>query len=249
MTKEYISEVMIGIPTYNRPEDVAQSVRAWASHMYAYKYHWPIVVFDDSQNDIAHAVEERIGGVSSYGCDVLYVGPDEKVIMRHMLTRELKGIVEPSFIDEILTGPKYGENRLFTLLYSFGGYLLSFDDDIRPYNYEMKSRDEQKYPGVMIPSFTINTMAQSISEDVIGAYVGILGKRSADLSKTRIRFGQTYTENREDSLLQSVSTCDVIPVAMQIVPGEMSGNSKVVFAMAHKGGPAIFSSVLVFGTN
>ena len=65
--------------------------------------------------------------------DLYYVGPHEKEQFIGFLNRKLRDRKFESLVRNLFR-PSYGGNRNFTLMYTLGAFLISADDDMRPYS-------------------------------------------------------------------------------------------------------------------
>jgi hypothetical protein len=90
-----------------------------------------LMVFDDStpaNHDKYYAKLEQTKTVN----DLYYVGPREKEAFLGFLNRKLRDHKLESLVRNLFR-PSYGGNRNFTLIYTLGTFLISADDDMRPY--------------------------------------------------------------------------------------------------------------------
>jgi hypothetical protein len=168
------------IPTY-RLRDVRETVEQYDEHFWRNGHAPRIIVFDDSSPAAREKYFPRLEQARTHN-ELYYVGPREKEqFVAHMSgrlrDRRLDGLVKNLF------RPSYGGNRNFTLMYTLGGVLISSDDDMRPYALMepcLESLDEGEVSRGRLRRAGVNGYTRR-SFDVIGSFLDVLGKRTADV--------------------------------------------------------------------
>jgi len=140
-----------------------------------------MVIFDDSSlanHEKYYSKLEKTRTVN----DLYYVGPQEKEQFLKFLNRKLRDRKLESLVRTIFR-PSYGGNRNFSLIYTLGAFLVSADDDMRPYALvesspeslkpEEVSRGRLKKPGE-------NGYIDK-SFDILTSFKDVLGKKVSEL--------------------------------------------------------------------
>ena len=125
-----LPETVFAIPTY-RLRDVSETIEAYDEHFWTNGHSVKMIVFDDSSfaNHEKYFPElEKTKTVN----DLYYVGPREKEQFLKFLNKKLRDKKLESLV-RTLFRPSYGGNRNFSLIYTLGSFLVSADDDMRPY--------------------------------------------------------------------------------------------------------------------
>jgi hypothetical protein len=117
-------------PTY-RLRDVAATIEEYDENFWTNGHSVKMVVFDDSSlanHEKYYSTLEKTKTVN----DLYYVGPQEKEEFLKFLNKKLREKKLESLVRTIFR-PSCGGNRNFSLIYTLGAFLVSVDDDMRPY--------------------------------------------------------------------------------------------------------------------
>lgn len=168
------------VPTY-RLRDVPEAIETYDEHFWSNGHSVKMMVFDDSSLATHEKYYPLLEKIRTHN-DVYYVGPREKEQFLDFLNRKLRDKKLASLVRNLFH-PSYGGNRNFTLMYSLGAFLISADDDMRPYgliesspeslNAEEVSRGKlmkRDAPGFVQKSF-----------DLLTAFQDVLGRRMSEL--------------------------------------------------------------------
>jgi len=124
------TETVFVVPTY-RLRDVAETIEKYDEHFWSNGHSVKMMVFDDSSlanHEKYYQLLEQTKTVN----ELYYIGPREKEQFLSFLNRKLRDRKLESLVRNLFR-PSYGGNRNFTLMYSLGAFLVSADDDMRPY--------------------------------------------------------------------------------------------------------------------
>lgn len=118
------------IPTY-RLREVGETVERYDEHFWRNGHAVQMIVFDDSSPANQEKYYPLLEQTRTHN-GLFYVGPREKeqflaYLNGRLRDKRLEGLVKNLF------RPSYGGNRNYTLMYTFGGLMVSSDDDMRPY--------------------------------------------------------------------------------------------------------------------
>jgi len=168
-------EPLFAIPTC-RLRDVGDTVRAYDRHFTENGHSLRMTVFDDSGTLLHRRYFSRLAQQKTKN-ELFYVGPAEKAALREHLESKLGDSSLLPFVTELFR-PSYGGNRNYTLLYSLGSYLVSADDDMRPYALVEDDgsdfgRDEICRGKVVRAS---EAPRERHASDILGAFLDVLGK-------------------------------------------------------------------------
>jgi hypothetical protein len=162
------------IPTY-RLRDVGETVEAYDANFQRSGQTAPIVVFDDSSMANHDKYFASLEATRTHN-ELCYVGPAEKeqfvsYICKRLRDRKLDVLVRNLF------RPSYGGNRNFTLMYTLGDFMVSADDDMRPYALIEDSpeslNESEVSRGKLIPRGTNGHTRKSY--DILESFRDILG--------------------------------------------------------------------------
>jgi hypothetical protein len=124
------AETVFVVPTY-RLRDVAATIEAYDEHFWTNGHSVKMMVFDDSSLANHQKYFSRLESTKTVN-DLYYVGPREKEQFLAFLNKKLRDRKLESLVRNLFR-PSYGGNRNFTLIYTLGAFLISADDDMRPY--------------------------------------------------------------------------------------------------------------------
>jgi hypothetical protein len=124
------NDLFFVIPTY-RLRDVGETVEHYDEHFWRNGHTVRMLVFDDSSPVNQEKYYPLLEQTKTHN-ELFYVGPREKeqflaYINARLRDKRLEGLVKNLF------RPSYGGNRNCTLMYTLGGFMVSADDDMRPY--------------------------------------------------------------------------------------------------------------------
>jgi len=174
------ADTIFAVPTY-RLRDVGATIEEYDANFWSNGHSVKMVIFDDSSlanHEKYYSELEKTRTVN----DLYYVGPQEKEQFLKFLNRKLHDRKLESLVRTIFR-PSYGGNRNFSLIYTLGTFLVSSDDDMRPYALvenspeslkpEEVSRGRLKKPGE-------NGYIDK-SFDILTSFKDVLGKKVSEL--------------------------------------------------------------------
>ncbi len=123
-------DLTFAIPTY-RLRDVGATVESYDEHVRSNAHAARIIVFDDSSLAGYDKYDATLAETRTQN-PVYYVGPREKEAFLAYVNGRLRNRTLESVVKNLFR-PSYGGNRNFTLMYTLGDFLVSSDDDMRPY--------------------------------------------------------------------------------------------------------------------
>jgi hypothetical protein len=171
---------IFAIPTY-RLRDVAETIEKYDEHFARNGHDVKIMVFDDSSlanHEKYYAQLEQTRTVN----DLYYVGPREKEEFIGFLNRKLRDKKLDSLVRNLFR-PSYGGNRNFTLMYSLGAFLVSSDDDMRPYGLIKNSPEslnaDEMSRGTLMKGDAGGFVQKSF--DILTAFHDVIGKKVGEL--------------------------------------------------------------------
>jgi len=180
LTKMKTADTIFAIPTY-RLRDVAATIEEYDANFWSNGHSVKMVVFDDSSLANHEKYYSKLEETRTVN-DLSYVGPQEKEQFLKFLNRKLRDKKLESLVRTIFR-PSYGGNRNFSLIYTLGTFLVSADDDMRPYalvesspeslKAEEISRGRLKKPGK-------NGYIDK-SFDILTSFKDVLGKKVSEL--------------------------------------------------------------------
>ena len=163
------------IPT-NRLRDVGETVQEYDEHFWRNGYSPEIIVFDDSTPANQEKYFTLLEKTKTHH-DLYYVGPREKEQFLNYLNSRLRDKRLESLV-RTLFRPSYGGNRNYTLMYTLGGFMVSSDDDMRPYcmvEYSPESLGDDEVCRGRLHKGGENGYTRK-SFDIISAFLDVLGK-------------------------------------------------------------------------
>ena len=124
------AETVFVVPTY-RLRDVADTIESYDEHFWSNGHSVKMMVFDDSSLANHEKYFSRLEQTNTVN-DLFYVGPREKEQFFSFLNKKLRDSKLEALVRNLFR-PSYGGNRNFTLMYTLGAFMVSADDDMRPY--------------------------------------------------------------------------------------------------------------------
>jgi hypothetical protein len=163
------------IPT-NRLREVGETVEEYDEHFWRNGHSPEIIVFDDSTPANQEKYFPLLERTKTHH-DLYYVGPSEKERFLTYLNFRLRDKRLESLVRSLFR-PSYGGNRNFTLMHTLGGFMVSSDDDMRPYcmvEYSPESLGNDEVCHGRLHKFGENGYTRK-SFDMISAFLDVLGK-------------------------------------------------------------------------
>ena len=174
------AKTIFAVPTY-RLRDVAETVETYDEHFWSNGHSVKMMVFDDSSlanHQKYFSLLEQTKTVN----DLYYVGPHEKEQFIGFLNRKLRDRKLESLVRNLFR-PSYGGNRNFTLMYTLGAFLISADDDMRPYSLIESSPEsleaEEISRGKLLKADAGGFYKKSF--DLLTAFDDVLGRKVHEL--------------------------------------------------------------------
>src|SRR6202166_3411334 len=164
------------IPTY-RLRDVAETIEAYDEHFWSNGHSVKMMVFDDSSLANHEKYYSRLEHTKTLN-DLYYVGPHEKEQFLSFLNKKLRDRKLETLVRNLFR-PSYGGNRNFTLMYTLGAFMISADDDMRPYAL-VEASPESLGPDEISRGRLHKAGADSYlqkSFDLLTSFNDVLGKR------------------------------------------------------------------------
>src|ERR1700736_3040083 len=124
------AETIFVVPTY-RLRDVAETVEIYDEHFRSNGHFAKMIVFDHSSVANHEKYFGRLEQIRTSN-ELFYVGPREKEQFISFLNKKLRDRKLEALVRNLFR-PSYGGNRNFTLMYTLGSFMVSADDDMRPY--------------------------------------------------------------------------------------------------------------------
>src|SRR6202790_97946 len=125
-----LAENIFVVPSY-RLRDLGATIEAYDEPFWSNGHAIKMIVFDDSSLANHEKYFSRLENTKTVN-DVFYVGPREKEQFLSFLNRKLRDRKIETLVRNLFR-PSYGGNRNFTLMYTLGAFMISADDDMRPY--------------------------------------------------------------------------------------------------------------------
>lgn len=225
------------IPTY-RLKDAHESVQAYRESFQSHGHDVPIIVFDDSPQDIHD--RDFPAFAARVGKNVWYVGPQEKArFIDHMVRK----VGDEGTIRRILR-PSYGGNRNFTALYTTGDFFISADDDMRPHGLHAAESgilsEGEVLKGRYMDKRTLDGQVRRQEYDLLAAYLDVLGKRVRDVSGYCL--GTTLVDSMTD-LYTNKTVTGLVPNTVSVVGKEVNPDAKIITAQTFRSGSADVDAV------
>jgi hypothetical protein len=164
------------VPTY-RLRDVGATIEAYDEHFWSNGHSVKMMVFDDSSLANHEKYYGRLEHTKTVN-DLYYVGPYEKEQFLSFLNKKLRDRKLEALVRNLFR-PSYGGNRNFGLIYSLGAFMISADDDMRPYAL-VEASPESLGPDEISRGRLHKAGADSYlqkSFDLLTSFNDVLGKR------------------------------------------------------------------------
>lgn len=221
------------IPTY-RLRDVTETVEIYDEHFWSNGHSVKMIVFDDSSLANHKKYYARLEQTRTVN-DLYYVGPREKEQFLSFLNRKLRDRKLESLVRNLFR-PSYGGNRNFTLMYTLGAYMMSSDDDMRPYGL-IESSPESLQPdeisrGKLLKLVENGTYKKSF--DLLTAFKDVLGKKVSEIPGN-YESGELVIDTSMD-LETNVSREFAMENSLFLRRGKVSSNNVVKIAQTFRTG-------------
>lgn len=226
-------EPLFVIPTC-RLRDVGETVQAYDRHFAEHGHSVRMVVFDDS-GPLLH--ERYFGNLAHVRTrnDLFYVGPAEKAGLQAFLAEKIGDHRLTPLVAELFR-PSYGGNRNFTLLYSLGAFLISADDDMRPWALMEESgaelRGDEVCRGKVVKAG--HAPRERRSFDILGSFLDVLGKPARQVP-TSYAMGDLLVDTAMD-LETNTTKGFVRDNALLLRNGDVAPNAVVKMAQTYRSG-------------
>src|SRR5260370_16690915 len=142
-----LPETVFAVATY-RVRDVSETMEGYGEYFWTNGHSVKMIVFDDSSFANHEKYFPKLEKNKTVN-DLYYVGPREKEQFLKFLNKKLRDRKLESLV-RTLFRPSYGGNRNFSLIYTLGSFLVSADDDMRPYAFS-ETTPESLPPDQIIP--------------------------------------------------------------------------------------------------
>jgi hypothetical protein len=227
------ADTIFVIPTY-RLRDVVETIEIYDEHFRSNGHSVKMIVFDDSSLANHEKYFSRLEQVKTTN-ELFYVGPHEKEQFLSFLNRKLRDRKLEALVRNLFR-PSYGGNRNFTLMYTLGSFMVSADDDMRPYAL-VEASPESLHPdevsrGRLHKSGTNGYVQKSF--DLLTAFKDVLGKRVRDVPGN-YESGQLLRDTAMD-LETNVSSEFATENSLLLEDGSLSKNAIVKIAQTFRTG-------------
>jgi hypothetical protein len=228
------ADTIFAIPTY-RLRDVAATVEEYDANFWSNGHSVKIVIFDDSSlanHEKYYSKLEKTRTVN----DLYYVGPQEKEQFLKFLNRKLRDKKLESLLVRTIFRPSYGGNRNFSLIYTLGAFLVSADDDMRPYalveNSPESLKPEEVSRGRLRRPGENGYIDKSF--DILTSFKDVLGKKVSELPGN-FESGNLLVDTSMD-LETNVTKEFVTENSLLLEDGPVSKNAVVKIAQSFRTG-------------
>jgi hypothetical protein len=221
------------IPT-NRLRDVGGTVEEYDEHFWRNGHSPEIIVFDDSTPANQEKYFPLLEKTKTHH-DLYYVGSREKEQFLTYLNSRLRDKRLESLVRSLFR-PSYGGNRNYTLMHTLGGFMLSSDDDMRPYcmvEYSPESLGNDEVCRGRLHKFGENGYTRK-SFDIISAFLDVLGKPVSEVPDNYER-GEFLVDSAMD-LETNASKGLVREHSLMLHRGKILENSLVKIAQTFRSG-------------
>ena len=193
-----------------------------------------MIVFDDSSlanHEKYYSLLEK----TTTANELYYVGPREKEQFLGFLNRKLRDRKLESLVRNLFR-PSYGGNRNFTLMYTLGAFMVSADDDMRPYGLVEESPESlhanEISHGKLMKSGTPGYLQKSF--DLLTAFHDVLGRKISELPANYEK-GELVVDTAMD-LETNISTEFSTENSLMLQRGALSKNTTVKIAQTFRTG-------------
>jgi len=221
------------IPT-TRLRDVGQTVEEYDEHFWRNGHAPQMIVFDDSTPANQEKYFPLLEKTKTHN-DLYYVGPREKEQFLAYLSSRLRD----RRLDALVRGlfrPSYGGNRNYTLMYTLGGFMVSSDDDMRPYcmvEYSPESLAGDEVCRGRLHKAGENGYTRK-SFDILSAFLDVVGKPVSEVPDNYER-GELLTDTSMD-LETNASKGLAREHSLMLERGKVPENSRVKIAQTFRSG-------------
>src|SRR5580658_6304135 len=174
------TENIFVVPSY-RLRDVGATIEAYDEHFWSNGHSVKMMVFDDSSLANHEKYFSRLENTKTVN-DVFYVGPKEKEQFLSFLNKKLRDRKLETLVRNLFR-PSYGGNRNFTLMYTLGAFLVSADDDMRPYALIESSPESLNIDEISRGKLMKGKSAGYVQKsfDLVTSFQDVLGRRVSEL--------------------------------------------------------------------
>ena len=221
------------IPT-RRLRDVGETVEEYDEHFWRNGHSPEIIVFDDSTPANQEKYFPLLEKTKTHQ-DLYYVGPREKEQFLSYLNSRLRDKRLESLVRSLFR-PSYGGNRNYTLMHTLGGFMVSSDDDMRPYcmvEYSPESLGDDEVCRGRLHKFGGNGYTRK-SFDIISAFLDALGKPVSQVPDNYER-GEFLVDTAMD-LETNASKGLMREHSLMLQRGKVVENSRVKIAQTFRSG-------------
>jgi hypothetical protein len=221
------------IPTH-RLRDVGETVEEYDEHFWRNGHSPEIIVFDDSTPANQEKYFLLLEKTKTHQ-DLYYVGPREKEQFLTYLNRRLRDKRLETVVRSLFR-PSYGGNRNYTLMHTLGGFMVSSDDDMRPYcmvEYSPESLGDDEVCRGRLHKFGENGYTRK-SFDIISAFLDVLGKPVSEVPDNYER-GEFLVDTAMD-LETNASRGLMREHSLMLQRGKVLENSRVKIAQTFRSG-------------
>ena len=221
------------IPT-RRLRDVGETVEEYDEHFWRNGHSPEIIVFDDSTPANQEKYFPLLEKTKTHQ-DLYYVGPREKEQFLSYLNSRLRDKRLESLVRSLFR-PSYGGNRNYTLMHTLGGFMVSSDDDMRPYcmvEYSPESLGDDEVCRGRLHKFGENGYTRK-SFDIISAFLDALGKPVSQVPDNYER-GEFLVDTAMD-LETNASKGLMREHSLMLQRGKVVENSRVKIAQTFRSG-------------
>ncbi|HEY3500300.1 MAG TPA: hypothetical protein VGK73_36665 [Polyangiaceae bacterium] len=225
-------EPLFVIPTC-RLRDVGETVEAYDRHFSERGHSVRMMVFDDSGPLLHDRYFSNLARVRTKN-ELFYVGPAEKAALQSFLAEKIGDHRLAPLVAELFR-PSYGGNRNFTLLYSLGSFLISADDDMRP--WALMAEDEELGANEVCRGKVVklgHAPRERRSFDILGAFLDVLGRRAQKVPEA-YAMGDLLVDTAMD-LETNTTKGFVRDNALLLQTGDVAPDSIVKMAQTYRSG-------------
>jgi hypothetical protein len=226
-------EPTFAIPTC-RLRDVGEAIKEYDKSFAQHGHSLPMFVFDDCGPAMREQYISRLTELETKN-ELYYVGHSEKAAVEAFICKRLRDSRLAPLVHQLFR-PSYGGNRNFTLLYSIGHYLISADDDMRPFGLVDEDAKELEADeicrGRVVPMHDAPKQVRTF--DLASAFMDVLGKTASDVPATYAR-GDLLVDTAMD-LETNASKGLARENALLLRPGYVAQDAVVRMAQSFRSG-------------
>lgn len=227
------AETVFVVPTY-RLRDVADTIESYDEHFWSNGHSVKMMVFDDSSLANHEKYFSRLEQTNTVN-DLFYVGPREKEQFFSFLNKKLRDSKLEALVRNLFR-PSYGGNRNFTLMYTLGAFMVSADDDMRPYALvegSPESLGRAEISRGRLHKSGANGYLQK-SFDLLTSFKDVLGKRVSEIPGN-YESGELVRDSAMD-LETNVSSEFTTENSLLLEEGPVSKNAVIKIAQTFRTG-------------